>query len=31
MSVSNTEPRTEEQNTEKDMGRAKRRKVGARR
>ncbi|MXQ95187.1 hypothetical protein E5288_WYG018057 [Bos mutus] len=26
-----TEPRTEEQNTEKDMGRAKRRKVGARR
>lgn len=29
MSVSNTEPRTEEQNTEKDVGRAKRRKVGA--
>ncbi|DAA21979.1 TPA: short transient receptor potential channel 2 homolog [Bos taurus] len=26
-----TEPRTEEQNTEKDVGRAKRRKVGARR
>lgn len=31
MSVSDTEPRSEEQNTEKDVGRTKRRKVGGRR
>ena len=31
MSVSDTEPRSEEQNTEKDVGRMKRRKVGGRR
>ena len=31
MSISNTEPRTDEQNTEKDVGRTKRPKVQAQR